>query len=72
MDKQMAALGMGEEPTETPETDEAESTDRKLLYCKQCGYVVLREEPPYKCPICGAKRELFGEIIVGEINVREI
>jgi rubrerythrin len=72
MDKQMAALGMGEEPTEkTPESGEAGSTDRKLLYCKQCGYVVLREEPPYKCPICGAKRELFGEI-VGEIKVREI
>jgi len=72
MEKQMAALGMGEETTEKPETGEAEPTDRKLLYCKQCGYIVLREEPPYKCPICGAKRELFGEIIVGEIKVREI
>lgn len=72
MDKQMAALGMGDEPEETKDSGEGESTDRKLLYCKQCGYVVLRDEPPYKCPICGAKRELFGEIVVGEIKVREI
>lgn len=39
------------------------STDRKLLYCKVCGYVVFREEPPYVCPICQAKREMFTEII---------
>ncbi|MCW4044129.1 MAG: ferredoxin:glutaredoxin reductase [Candidatus Bathyarchaeota archaeon] len=35
---------------------------KKLWYCKQCGYVVYRDEPPYVCPICKAKRELFGEI----------
>jgi ferredoxin-thioredoxin reductase catalytic subunit/rubredoxin len=34
----------------------------KLWYCKQCGYVVFREEPPYICPICKARRELFAEI----------
>jgi ferredoxin-thioredoxin reductase catalytic subunit len=34
----------------------------KLWYCKQCGYVVFREEPPYICPICKAKREFFVEI----------
>jgi len=34
----------------------------KLWYCKQCGYVVYREEPPYVCPICKAKREMFAEI----------
>jgi ferredoxin-thioredoxin reductase catalytic chain len=34
----------------------------KMWYCKQCGYVCFREEPPYVCPICKAKRELFGEI----------
>lgn len=39
---------------------------KKLWYCKQCGYVVYREDPPYVCPICKAKRELFGEI---EVNV---
>lgn len=34
----------------------------KLWYCKQCGYVVFRDEPPYICPICKAKREMFSEI----------
>jgi len=34
----------------------------KLWYCKQCGYVVFREEPPYVCPICKAKREFFAEL----------
>ncbi len=35
---------------------------QKLWYCKQCGYVTYREEPPYICPICKAKRELFAEL----------
>lgn len=34
----------------------------KFWYCKQCGYVAFREEPPYICPICKAKREFFAEI----------
>ncbi len=34
----------------------------KMWYCKQCGYVCFREEPPYVCPICKAKREMFAEI----------
>ena len=34
----------------------------KMWYCKQCGYVVFREDPPYVCPICKAKREMFAEI----------
>ncbi len=35
---------------------------KKLWYCKQCGYVVYREDPPYICPICKAKQEMFEEI----------
>lgn len=35
---------------------------KKLWYCRQCGYVVFREEPPYICPICKAKREMFAQI----------
>jgi ferredoxin-thioredoxin reductase catalytic chain len=35
---------------------------KKLWYCKQCGYVVYRDEPPYVCPICKAKKEFFAEI----------
>jgi rubrerythrin len=37
-------------------------TKLKMWYCRQCGYVVFREEPPYICPICKAKREMFEEI----------
>lgn len=36
----------------------------KFWYCKQCGYVAFREEPPFICPICKAKREFFGEIFL--------
>lgn len=38
----------------------------KFWYCKQCGYVVFREDPPYVCPICKAKKEMFSEI---KINI---
>ncbi|MCW4030788.1 MAG: ferredoxin:glutaredoxin reductase [Candidatus Bathyarchaeota archaeon] len=34
----------------------------KLWYCKQCGYVVFRDDPPYTCPICKARKEMFMEI----------
>lgn len=72
MEKQMASLGFDETP-EKEEIGEAQITNRKLLYCKQCGYTVLREEPPYKCPICQAKRELFAEIVIqGSVKTREI
>ena len=36
----------------------------KMWYCKQCGYVCFREGPPYICPICKAKREMFAEITI--------
>jgi ferredoxin-thioredoxin reductase catalytic subunit len=57
-------------PTQTPEKTEAKppptqtasTVKKKLWYCKQCGYVVFREDPPYICPICKAKREMFAEI----------
>jgi len=35
---------------------------KKLWSCRQCGYVVFREDPPYVCPICKAKKELFDKI----------
>jgi len=38
------------------------SEENKFWYCKQCGYVVFRESPPYVCPICKAKKEFFEEI----------
>jgi ferredoxin-thioredoxin reductase catalytic subunit/predicted Zn-ribbon and HTH transcriptional regulator len=43
------------------ETNQTEVV-KKFWYCKQCGYVVFREDPPYVCPICKAKREMFGKI----------
>ena len=41
---------------------EVTEVKKKFWYCKQCGYVVYREDPPYICPICKAKREMFAEI----------
>jgi len=41
---------------------EPSKTKLKLWYCRQCGYVVFREEPPYVCPICKAKREFFTDL----------
>jgi ferredoxin-thioredoxin reductase catalytic chain len=49
-------------PITKEEVKEISETKKKLWYCKQCGYVVYRDEPPYVCPICKAKRELFAEI----------
>lgn len=37
---------------------------RKLWYCKQCGYTVFREDPPYVCPICRAKKEFFANVVI--------
>ena len=52
------------EPEKTPVSAEARISSGKMRmwYCKQCGYVCFREEPPYVCPICRAKREMFAEV----------
>jgi len=63
-DKQMNAY------KDSPETQTQETTKEskpsvpkmKLYYCRQCGYVCFREEPPYICPICKAKKEMFAEV----------
>ena len=47
---------------EKPKPSQPPQVKKKLWYCKQCGYVVFREDPPYVCPICKAKREMFAEI----------
>jgi ferredoxin-thioredoxin reductase catalytic chain len=49
------------EPSPTPRQAKPE-VKKKFWYCKQCGYVVYREDPPYICPICKAKREMFEEL----------
>jgi len=51
------------EPSTTAAKEPTE-IKKKLWYCRQCGYVVFREDPPYICPICKAKREMFAEIAV--------
>jgi ferredoxin-thioredoxin reductase catalytic chain len=61
------AQGGAEKPaTPTQAAPQAEKAQvqvkKKLWYCKQCGYVVFREDPPYVCPICKAKKEMFAEI----------
>ena len=53
---------VGEAETSTAVVKEQANIRRRLWYCRQCGYVVFREDPPYVCPICKAKREMFAEI----------
>jgi len=66
--KQMKAYDMSAEAPSTQSlavstvTVEPAKIKPKLWYCKQCGYVVFREEPPYICPICKAKREFFTDL----------
>jgi rubrerythrin len=67
MEKQSRAYGAAALPAETVATTKEEVKEisepkKKLWYCTQCGYVVFRDEPPYVCPICKAKREMFAEI----------
>ncbi|MDI9608966.1 MAG: ferredoxin-thioredoxin reductase catalytic domain-containing protein [Candidatus Verstraetearchaeota archaeon] len=59
--------GMGEEKAGIKKIEKGKEAEggepgMKLWYCKQCGYVAFREEPPYICPICKAKKEMFAEV----------
>lgn len=73
MEKQLRSYEVGKEMSEKkgPEDkQEGESVaiKKNLWFCKQCGYVVFREDPPYVCPICKAKREMFVRL---SINLEE-
>ena len=35
----------------------------KKWRCQVCGYVHVGEEPPEKCPVCGADKSLFEEVV---------
>lgn len=59
--KPAPAQGAQEKPP-AQAVKQQQGVKKKLWYCKQCGYVVFREDPPYICPICKAKKELFAEI----------
>jgi ferredoxin-thioredoxin reductase catalytic chain len=61
--KQASAASQEKPTTAIAEAAKTQPTvKKKLWYCKQCGYVVYREDPPYVCPICKAKKEMFAEI----------
>jgi ferredoxin-thioredoxin reductase catalytic subunit len=60
--KETEAMKTEEKPATAAMETETPKTKPKLWYCKQCGYVLFRDEPPYICPICKAKREMFAEI----------
>ncbi len=66
IDKQARAFQAASMPKEAPsmmeKREELVKIGPKMWYCKQCGYVAFREDPPYVCPICKAKREFFAEI----------
>jgi len=73
-EKQGRAYTISNEPSiEAPlknfENNNHSEIKTKLWYCKQCGYVCFREDPPYICPICKAKREMFAELAV-RIEIR--
>jgi ferredoxin-thioredoxin reductase catalytic subunit len=72
IEKQIRAYGTAAETAGAPKQAQPSAAPskgpvvkKKLWYCKQCGYVVFREDPPYVCPICKAKREMFAEIDIG-------
>jgi rubrerythrin len=63
--KQAPAGGAQEKPPASAASQAVKTqptVKKKLWYCKQCGYVVFREDPPYVCPVCKAKRDMFAEI----------
>lgn len=76
IEKQGRAYTISSEPsttegvTKSVEYTSSSEIKMKMWYCKQCGYVCFREDPPYVCPICKAKRELFSEI-APTIEIRE-
>jgi len=67
-DKQARAYNISTGPSKnkrrkSSKTKSSEIT-MNLYYCKQCGYVCYREEPPYLCPVCKAKKELFTKLVI--------
>jgi ferredoxin-thioredoxin reductase catalytic chain len=60
-ERQLASLEAFTSSGTTLEPSKAESK-RELFYCRQCGYMVYRDEPPYVCPICKARREFFSRV----------
>jgi rubrerythrin len=72
IDKQINVLEFTEESKEFEFDKEAgvSPTRRQLYFCKVCGYVVFRDDPPYVCPICRAKKEMFS-VIEHQLSISE-
>ncbi len=70
VEKQARAYSISKDASMTKNVDGSEKSDKSsinkmnLWYCKQCGYVCFREDPPYICPICKAKKEMFSKLVV--------
>lgn len=69
VEKQARAYSISKEASTEPvdestKSDERSKSKMNLWYCKQCGYVCFREDPPYICPICKAKREMFSKLAI--------
>jgi ferredoxin-thioredoxin reductase catalytic chain len=62
MEKPKAQVTQEKVTPQTQQPIKPPEVKKKLWYCKQCGYVVYREDPPYVCPICKAKRDMFAEV----------
>jgi rubredoxin len=64
------------EPESAPDVAAQENTAVKRWRCTVCGYVHTGDEPPEKCPVCDAPREMFVEIdadgkALGEVETEE-
>jgi ferredoxin-thioredoxin reductase catalytic subunit len=65
------AVAQVEKPAKINEAAGSEDSSKpelKMWYCRQCGYVCFREEPPYLCPICKARKEMFSELTIGMLE----
>jgi ferredoxin-thioredoxin reductase catalytic subunit len=51
----------GEEPEKRKRRkgEEGKNLSHPVFRCKVCGYLCARDEPPGKCPICGADKDRF-------------
>jgi ferredoxin-thioredoxin reductase catalytic subunit len=45
------------------DVEESSKVTLELWYCKQCGYLCYREDPPYVCPICKAPQGMFSKFV---------
>ena len=59
---QFVCLDRETEASETPPQTATTETDRRWR-CTICGYIHTGPEPPSVCPVCGADRSMFEEVV---------